>query len=416
MDPLMRVCETFEQISKTSGRLEKERLLRSLRDNPETSQVAKELLNIALDWYRHFGVRFLPNTNEYIEMPCLEHIWSEYVSIIGKLEKGGSVDRQELANILAGYPLVIGKWLRACMLKDLQMGVNYLTVNKIWPNCIKTFSVMLANPGDINHISLPVVAEPKIDGVRCIAIKKGDTINFVGRSGNELYHLDHIGLEILQLDLPYDYILDGELFAGSFPETMQVVRRSVNSPKPELLERLRYNVFDLLYLYEWEKQICHATYDARQLRLKEFEDLTFSQRVESIYIQDKDYLKKTVSDHLSDGYEGSILKNPKGKYLFKRSSDWLKIKPIERDSFFVLSMYGGSGRFKGMLGGVTVRLKDGKTSNVGGGFTKEQRQLFWEHQELILGKRIEVEYKWFTEDGHLREPVFTRVLEDEDEG
>jgi DNA ligase 1 len=412
-DGLLKVCETFDKIQADPGRLAKEGYLRELTKEEETNRIAQELLSIGLDWYRHFKVRFLPQPTHRWDYGVFG--WSEYLTLVYALEGGEREDRQRIANFLASYPPVVEKWLRACLLKDLQMGVSSVTANKVWPNCVKTFSVMLADTlYHPENLRFPVALEPKIDGVRCIATVRDRKIDFVGRSGNELYHIDRIANEIQdRRSFDRTVVIDGELFAGSFPETMQVVRRSTNLPDSWLHGRLVFHAFDLLEEEEWDSKKCVLPYIERRERMHSLlSNLTLTQIVPMEVTQDLTQFAGITGIHLAQGHEGSMVKDFGGPYIFDRSSAWLKWKPVNTGDFQIVATYGGSGKFKGMLGGVVVKLDNGNLCKVGGGFLQDQRQYYWEHQDKIIGKVIEVAYKWYTPDGMLREPVFVRLRED----
>jgi DNA ligase 1 len=417
-DPLLKVCETFDQIESSPGRLKKERLLKELRDDPTTTEIARELVSVACCWMRHFNLRSLPDPGRSVgQQPSLG--WDEVIHLVRDLEEGYSQEytRQGIADFFATYHPVVEKWLRRALLKDLSCGVSYTTANKVWPGCCRTFELMLAetctNVDMIGSGEYPVAAEPKIDGVRCVAITKGDKTDFLGRSGNELYHLDHIGAMIREAGYR-DCVLDGELYAGSFPETMQVVRRSVNKPNPKLWASLVFHVFDYLTLDEWEAKRCLRTYRDRQVNLDLLPTDGPLRVVPMTVVDTPEQLTSEVAMHLEQGFEGTMVKRWEGRYHFGRHKDWLKLKPTMTEDFPVVGSYEGRGRHRGRLGGLIIQLPDGQTNNVGGGFSDQQRTELWSVRDQLVGLVVEVAYKWHTPDNKLREPVLVRFREDKE--
>jgi DNA ligase 1 len=412
MDPLFLVCETFDQVAATSSRLEKERLLRSLRDNPETNEIAREMVSAGLDWYRHYGVRSLPQplSAERNESPG----FVEFRDLLKELEGGRGHDRQQLANFLDFYPPTVSKWLRRVILKDLEMGVSWVTANKIWPGCVKTFEVQLSelctNPNKLIR-KLPLAFEPKIDGIRSIALVEEEKITFLSRSGNEIFMMDHIKAEIRKHVDP-GWVLDGELFAGSYNDTMKVCRRTVNNPDKTLLAKTQYHIFDMLTREEWDTKLCVLSYPERRERMVFLPESGVIQRTPVSIITTATRMEALISTHLEMGYEGSMGKTLFGRYSFGRSADWVKVKPVLEDDFLVVGHYEGSGRNKGRLGGLVVQVSEGLTCNVGGGFNDQLRNEFWVSPPI--GKIVQVEYKMRTPDGRLREPQFQRLREDKD--
>lgn len=413
---LLEVCQTFDAIETTPSRLEKERLLFTLKTDPDTEPIAREMLSIALCWYRHYGMKTLPELSN--GQPYDSPDW--FFQTIKQIEGGNKIDREYMANVIASYPPTVAKWLKRCLFKDMDMGVSSITANKVFKGCVGTFSVMLADVCEnLDSIKYPIIVEPKIDGIRCVAIVRNGKVTFMSRSGKEIFMLDHIGKELLVFG--DNVIYDGELYAGSFNETMSAVRRSVNAPSPELLSKVKYHIFDILTIPEFEAMRVERTYMDRQNTMPLFmfspdESPKTLRHVPASTIYSRDSLEYLTKDHLTQGFEGSIIKKPDGLYQFDRTNDWLKYKPITTGEYKVVSYYEGSGKNKGRLGGLVVELEDGSTNKVGGGFTDIQRDQIWDTPELVLGKHIEVEYKFKTPDGKLREPVFYRLREDKQDG
>jgi len=96
---------------------------------------------------------------------------------------------------------------------------------------------------------------------------------------------------------------------------------------------------------------------------------------------------------IAGGYEGIMIKNPDAGYECKRSVAWLKLKPFIEVSLSVVAVEEGTGKNVGKLGAFIVEgIDDGKTirTNVGSGLTDNMRECFWEAQEDLIGKIVEV--------------------------
>ena len=115
-------------------------------------------------------------------------------------------------------------------------------------------------------------------------------------------------------------------------------------------------------------------------------------------------------------FDGCILKTPGHKYQDKRCYDWMKIKDEDSISLKVHDVYEGTKgkQFEGQLGGVIVYHK-GVAVKVGGGFDNDDRKIFYENPDLIVGKIIDVLYQEVTDDGSLRDPVFDGIRFDKTE-
>ena len=67
-----------------------------------------------------------------------------------------------------------------------------------------------------DKLVFPCLAQPKLDGIRCIAIKKGDSVTLWSRSRKRITSCPHIEKEIaFSLAHVQDIVLDGELFHPS---------------------------------------------------------------------------------------------------------------------------------------------------------------------------------------------------------
>lgn len=413
------VSEMFDCISQNNSRNVKEELLKRLKEDPTAEGYAKELLSIALDWYRHFGVTKLPpaTSNPLAAEPEM------FFTMVKNIEKGIRYTPEMIANTCGHYRPGTEEWLRRCILKNLKMGASSTTINKVWPGLIRTFECQLAmDLSDSEEITeWPVLVEPKVDGVRCVAIFKDGKIQFISRGGQELFNLSAVQDELIATLSKFDItrvVLDGELFVDSLPRTMSVVRSSVNAPEPDLVSRIRFYIFDVLYLSEWESgkpttvqwdrtgslykvfQASGIKSDARAVRI------TFGGEDEATLCYNAKQLETIYEKALEDGWEGVMIKELSAAYSFKRSQCWRKYKPHQVNHFEIVGWYEGEGRHEGRLGGFEVRVSEGKICRVGGGFKDEEREKFWVNKDILLGRVVRVKYKESSADGLLREPVY----------
>ena len=99
-------------------------------------------------------------------------------------------------------------------------------------------------------------------------------------------------------------------------------------------------------------------------------------------------------------------------YQWKRTKALLKMKMMDTLDLVVTDVYNGTGKYSGMLGGVTVDYK-GNSLGVGSGFTDEDRKWFWENPNLIIGRTIEVSYQSVSHNKEGKEslsfPVFKGI-------
>ena len=167
-------------------------------------------------------------------------------------------------------------------------------------------------------------------------------------------------------------------------------------------------MFDMVRLSEWESGNFTETLEERYDRINimivplELETIKVVPTSKVFHKDNEQDLKSIVElfhYYINIGYEGLMIKNYDSTYEFKRSKNLLKMKLMLSADLEVVDVYEGQpdSKYAGMLGGVIVDYpaSDGNTYQVGvgSGWSDQERQLYWEHPEYIVGKTIEVNYQ-----------------------
>jgi DNA ligase-1 len=103
----------------------------------------------------------------------------------------------------------------------------------------------------------------------------------------------------------------------------------------------------------------------------------------------RDQFQRYCNDKVNEGFEGVMVKEMKAPYVCKRSTDWMKYKPVHDYDLVVVALEEGTGKNEGRLGALVCEgTDDGKFIhvNVGSGFTDSQRDEFWANQSLVIGQ------------------------------
>lgn len=234
----------------------------------------------------------------------------------------------------------------------------------------------------------------KYDGVRAF----WDGMSLVTRSGRIINAPDWF---LAQLP---DEPLDGELWLGygRFSEVSGLIRRK-DSDTSELWQDVSYMVFDLPEL--------PGTFDERYQALislignpsevASYENLHPVEQLRVFSQQELDILLQQV---LERGGEGLMLHRWDSFYFAGRSSDLLKVTPLEDAEAIVTGYEPGQGRLKGMMGALRVRLQNGREMLLGTGFSDAERQ-----SPPALGARVRFTFRGLTADGLPRFASFDRV-------
>ena len=160
------------------------------------------------------------------------------------------------------------------------------------------------------------------------------------------------------------------------------------------------------------------------------------------FVRDKDYYPIEDTDRvdldmfeqevLAKGGEGVIVRDAFGKYKLGRSAtknpELQKVKRFDDEQFTVVGYeqfetnqnelerdergYAKRSTSKDgkvlveQLGSLVCVLPDGRTFNVGSGFTLQQRKDLWENRGMLAGKLAKVQYFGYSPDGIPLLPVF----------
>lgn len=256
-------------------------------------------------------------------------------------------------------------------------------------------------PGDWPKIKFPVLASPKIDGIRAICV---DGV-LMSRS---MKPIPNVWTQRLFGSPAYNG-LDGELVVGSptDPNCMQNTSSGVMSRDGE--PDVSWHVFDR---YDYD-----APFGARYLSVKQrLAALSpMAQLVPHCMPNTIEELMAVDEYHVGLGYEGTMVRSIEGPYKQGRGTFregyLLKIKRFEDGEAEVVGVdeqmhnaneatvdergYTKRSTRKdgkigaGVLGSLIVKdAKTGEVFGVGTGFTLEQRHNLWEGRKYLIGKLV----------------------------
>lgn len=235
------------------------------------------------------------------------------------------------------------------------------------------------------HLEGVWVSEPKLDGERIIALRKGEQIDLWTRRHVEVSYKFPEIISSLKKNIKGDnWILDGELTVpGGF---RKLLKRNVEDRfKISLLAKklpATLNLFDILR-FQGEDLTSKALVQRKKILLKVVQEGGHIKIVPF-----KTVNSKKIKDHFVEsihrGYEGLILKNASSEYESgKRSSHWLKIKRSETIDVNVIGATKSTGS---IAFGALILEKDGQYfGKVGTGFSDLDRKEILEFLEKNRG-------------------------------
>lgn len=287
----------------------------------------------------------------------------------------------------------------------------------------KQFKPMLAEtaPEDLSEIVFPVLASPKLDGIRALVYRS----ELVRRSLKKVPNLYiHEGLN----NIPDG--LDGELISpGGFSATQSFVMSQYKKGD------FTFWVFDDFSNPELP---FNARLAAAQDKIKPHRKIDI---VEHVIVNDVAELVQLEKKYLSSGYEGVMIRKIDGEYKFGRSTlkegGLLKLKQFTDAEALVIGFkerqhnlnpkttnaLGESERSMSKANmvpagdlGALICLVNGVEFDVGSGFDADTRIKLWAVRDNLIGKTITFSYqKDSNNESGLppRFPVFLRFREPE---
>ena len=395
--------------------------------------------------YVTFGVKQVPDT---VGITDAENPWQDFNELLVQLSQRrltGHAARDAIADMSERFDS--DEWNTFCaavLRRDLRCGISSTTINKI---CKKTdyeipvFGCQLATNSEGRPEMKGIKRlEPKLDGVRMLmmVIPSDDgsvtTICF-SRNGKQFDNFGHIEEQVRDnwvkmvrkaatSNLSMGFVLDGEVIGNSFQELMRQARRKTDVQAEDSV----YNVFDILPLASFREGHWNAQLEKR---IKILDDMrSVIDTMDSVELlphimvdldtaAGRDQLERYAQDNVKAGFEGIMIKELQAPYICKRSTDWMKWKPVITVDLEVIGVEEGTGRNEGRLGAlVCAGVDDGKeiTVNVGSGFSDTDRDTYWRDSQYVIGRTAEVMCDVITQnrDGtySLRFPRFVRFRDD----
>ncbi|HEX4405300.1 MAG TPA: DNA ligase D [Polyangia bacterium] len=309
---------------------------------------------------------------------------------------------------------------------------------------------MLATLADAPLRDPHLVYEPKYDGIRAIVTVTATGVSIASRLGNDKtaqFPEVVAALEAWAKKRKSPAVFDGEIVA------LDDARRPLGfgrlQPRIHLqggkdvargaaAQPVALIVFDLLR--DGDEDLCKLPLTERRQRLaaalgSAAIEATGALRLSRQVAGDGEAL---MAEAQSEGWEGLIVKDARSIYRpGKRTSDWRKLKLVKRQEFVVggwTEPRGSRARFGALLlglpsGGGQLRY----VGHVGGGFSEDALRTIGKRLDALSAPTspfeakvptndkphwvrpalvVEVRFGDWTEDGHLRHPVFLGVRDD----
>ena len=256
-----------------------------------------------------------------------------------------------------------------------------------------------------HKIKYPALAQPKLDGHRCIYNEADGNGGLWSRTRKPINSAPHIVNAICK-GSPCGF-LDGELYNHDYKANFEELSSLIRQEEPkEGYENIQYHVYDI--------PNPALTNFERYEMLEELRPIFIGSPVhivETIVVNDEDELMTAFEHFLAEGYEGCMVRNMDGLYVNKRSYDLQKIKEFDDAEFKIIGIKVGT---KGSMAGKAVfTCQNGDVTfdcKLKGNM--DELTKYANDPSLVVGKILTVKYQGMTKYGQPRFPVGLRFRED----
>jgi DNA ligase-1 len=425
---ILKFNQFVNEILADNSRLAKIAVLEKYKDDEDV----KYLLNFV---YNPYIVTGISDKKLNKELPQVFDLWSDNTfesdKEVFEYIKTHNTGRDEDIRVVQNYELDMLRPLgwqvevlyEKIITKNLQLGIDSKTINKVIPGLIPEFNVQLSN----KYFDKPEIVEgkefvltTKIDGSRIIAMKDNGQVSFWTRQGQPYEGLVDLENELKNIQED-NFVFDGEIVAmetskeDTYKNTMKLSRT-----KDTAKHGLKMLVFDYMPIANFKMQCCPMTYSARRGTLSAIFDLnklTFFTLLPMLYKgTDTSKIIEFLNDQTDKGEEGIMINICDAPYDFKRSNNLLKVKKFLDTEVKIIGYEEGANKLAGTLGAFICEYKN-NTVKVGSGLSDEDRAYFWANKDKYLNKYITVKYFEESYDSRtnlpsLRFPIYMRVRED----
>lgn len=239
---------------------------------------------------------------------------------------------------------------------------------------------------EAKKIKFPVFVQPKLDGIRCIAIIKGGEVTLWSRTRKPINSVPHIIQELEAAFENQDIILDGELYNHEMKSDFEKIVSLVRQKEPgEGHEMVQYHVYDTINEESFKMRYAKLH---RLFRMFEFHSIKL---VPTEVAREENETLKKFEANVAAGYEGAMLRNVESDYAQKRSMDLQKMKPFIDDDFLITGVTEGRGKMKG-LAIFTCQAKNGNPFEVKLKGELESLRKYMHDETLWKNKKLTVRY------------------------
>lgn len=242
-----------------------------------------------------------------------------------------------------------------------------------------------------HKIVYPAFIQPKLDGVRCIAVISNGVAKLWTRTRKQITSVPHITKELEDKFANQNLILDGELYNHDMKANFEKIVSLVRQEEPDDDHKLiQYHVYDIANT---------ESFEVRHNYLKAiFSDYnsTYLKLVNTDIVKLEDDVMEFFDNYRALGYEGAMLRNSNSIYENKRSYNLLKVKEFDDAEFKIVGIEEGRGKLAGHVGSFVCETSDGKRFLAKAKGSLDRLKEYFNFHSLWKDKKLTVQFQGIT--------------------
>lgn len=267
------------------------------------------------------------------------------------------------------------------------------------------------------RIVYPCYVQPKLDGMRCIAIIEDGVATVWSRTRKKIPTIPHI-VAALEASFPEGrVVLDGELYNHAYKDRFEDLLSILRGDEPDAdgeYLAAEFHVYDcperqarasqhtMEAPFEHRNAVIDKLFDQIYINYVQQSGKYYVRRVDTVKANNEEEAVAYYEARIAEGYEGAMARNAAAPYESGRRSKHLqKMKEFIDQEFKILGANDGRGKDAGTVATFTVSV-DGsieKTCDVRLKATYARRRELWQNPEQWRGKLLTVRFKRWTAYG-----------------
>lgn len=440
------VYDVINAMQESKGTNEKIAIMESLKSD-ETLE--RDFIRIAIATYSPYINFYIkaydtpePAAGQYGQRSITDTHSLGVLESIARRDVTGNAAKTLLETLAIELTPKSQKVLSMIINRSFGSGISGTSINKVWPDTIPKFNVMLCQPLNdktLTKIKFPAYQQLKYDAARITIIVNNGTVKYFTRNGKEYLiennELDDQFKTMVETVRNKAGVFDGEIFSnnGDRLASNGVATKFVRgTASKEDHDNVNIVLWDFIHMDEFSigssKISCEDRYRSLSVKIAHKNKrcpygnsmITIAEN-KIVYSLEEALENNDV--YIKNGEEGSIIKNMDGQWEAKRSNDTIKLKEVLESELRVVKSVYGINKYSNLCGALECESEDGLVKvSVGTGLSDELRREFApEHAfETIIGQIITVKHNGLITSksnthSSLYLPRFVEIRYDKDE-